>query len=136
MPAKKYTHKSGCPVVFFTDVFGDKWSLLILRDIFFAGRKHYNDFLLAGEGIATNILADRLSKLEQLGLLNKEEDPENRRKYLYSPTEKALDLIPLFIEMILWSARYDEGTEVPPKLLRRFQNQRAAVVQETRSLFL
>ena len=135
MPAKKYTQASGCPVVFFADAFGDKWSLLILRDLFFAGRRHYNDFLGAGEGIATNILADRLSKLEQLGLLKKETDPQNRRQTIYSPTAKALDLVPLFAEIILWSARHDDRTEVPPKLLQRLKTEREAVIAEIRGQF-
>ena len=135
MPGKKYTQTSGCPVVFFADAFGDRWSLLILRDLFFAGRKHYNDFLRAGEGIATNILADRLAKLEQLDLLKKEPDPQNRRQFVYSPTEKALDLIPLFVEIILWSARHDDGTEVPSKLLLRLKTERQAVIDETRGQF-
>ena len=135
MAKKKYAARSGCPVVFFVDVFGDKWSLLILRDVLFWQRKHYSEFLQAGEGIATNILADRLDKLEQLGLLKKAPDQQNLRQYLYSPTEKALDLIPFFIEMFCWSGKYDQQTAIPPQLLERYLEDRAAVEAEIRAQF-
>ena len=107
-----------------------------MRDVLFWQRKHYSEFLQAGEGIATNILADRLTKLERLGLLKKEIDPENQRKFIYSPTATALDLIPVFIEMFNWSARHDKGTAVPPQMAQRYLNDRDAVVAEIRRRFI
>lgn len=107
-----------------------------MRDILFFKRQYYNEFLTAGEGIATNILADRLAKLEQLGLLKKTKDPENQRKNIYLPTPKALDLIPLLIDMIVWSAQHDKGTGVPPKLFQQFKHDRSTAIAEIRNQFL
>lgn len=103
--------RSHCPINFGLEAFGDKWSLLILRDIIFRGKRTYGDFLNSEEGIATNILASRLATLEQKGILKKREDPGDARKDLYGLTEKGLDLIPLLFEMVLWSAKYDSNSE-------------------------
>jgi len=103
--------RSHCPINFGLEAFGDKWSLLILRDIIFRGKKTYGDFLKSEEGIATNILASRLATLEKDGILKKLVHPGDARKDLYVLTEKGLDLIPLLFEMILWSAKYDSKSE-------------------------
>lgn len=103
--------RSHCPVNFALEFIGDKWSLLILRDLIFRGKKTYNQFLSSEEGFATNILSTRLLELEEKGILLKSKDPEDARKSLYQLTEMGLDLIPIIFEMILWSARYDPKSE-------------------------
>ncbi len=103
--------RSHCPINFGLEAFGDKWSLLILRDIIFRGKNAYGEFLKSEEKIATNILAARLVKLEEVGILKKHNNPEDARKDIYFLTEKGLDLIPLLFEMILWSAKYDSKSE-------------------------
>jgi DNA-binding HxlR family transcriptional regulator len=108
MPANLRSH---CPINFSLEVFGDKWSLLILRDIIFRGKRRYSEFLKSDEGFATNILAARLEHLENEGILKSEADPEDARKKIFSMTEKGFDLMPLLFEMILWSAKYDPKSE-------------------------
>lgn len=105
--------RSNCPVNFGVESFGDKWSLLIIRDIVFWGKRKYGDFLNSDERIATNILAARLGQLEQEGILVKSPDPEDKRRDVYSLTEKGLDLIPLLVEIISWSGKLDEWQSVP-----------------------
>jgi len=114
---KKKPLRSHCPINFGLEAFGDKWSLLILRDIVFRGKKTYGEFLKSEEGIATNILAARLVTLEEQGILTKTPNPDDARKDLYVLTQKGLDLIPLLFEMILWSAKYDSRSEA--KRIRR-----------------
>ena len=121
---------TNCPILFALDIFGDKWSLLIMRDILIRGRKHYKEFLYAGEGISTNILADRLEKLELHGLISKRMDESNKRRYIYSPTEKGLELVPTMMELIEWSAKYDPDTDVPSWYVERLKTNREAVIQE------
>ncbi len=99
--------RSDCPINFALETFGDKWSLLILRDIIFRGKKTYGEFLKSEEGFATNILASRLVLLEKEGILRKRPNRDDARKDLYELTEKGLDLVPVLFEMILWSAKYD-----------------------------
>jgi DNA-binding HxlR family transcriptional regulator len=96
--------RSDCPVNFAVEALGDKWSLVILRDMIFWGKKTYGEFLRSDEKIATNILADRLSYLERESLISKSPDPDDKRKDIYRVTEKGLSLVPMFIEMIAWSA--------------------------------
>jgi DNA-binding HxlR family transcriptional regulator len=119
----------GCPIRYGLGLFGDRWSLLIIRDLMFLGRRSYGDFLSAGEGISTNILADRLAQLEVGGIVTKSHDPEHGKKFIYRLTEKGLDLMPVLFAIIDWSEKYDEQTAVPkkfienvrkrPKMLRR-----------------
>lgn len=109
MPIKKL--RSHCPVNFGLESFADKWSLLIVRDILFRGKKSYGEFLKSEEGFATNILASRLAHLEEQGILFRKPDTEDRRKDIYTLTEKGLDLIPMIFEMILWSSKYDPKSE-------------------------
>ena len=97
--------RSDCPVNFAVESLGDKWSLIIVRDMIFWGKKTYGDFLKSDERIATNILADRLAFLEKEGILTKSPDSSDKRKEVYSLTEKGIDLIPMLLEMIAWSAK-------------------------------
>ena len=110
MKAGKKKLRSHCPVNFGLEAFGDRWALLILRDIVFRGKRTYGEFLKSEEGFATNILASRLVHLVKEGILRREGHADGR-KDTYSLTEKGLDLIPLLFEMTLWSAKYDSRSE-------------------------
>jgi DNA-binding HxlR family transcriptional regulator len=103
--------RSHCPVNYSLEAFGDRWALLILRDIIFRGKRTYGEFLRSEEGFATNILASRLEHLIETGILQCEGDEKDGRKEIYSITEKGLDLIPVIFEMILWSEKYDGKSE-------------------------
>lgn len=102
--------RSDCPISFALDIFGDKWSLLVIRDLAFKNKQYYVEFLKSGEGVATNILADRLNTLEMSGIIQKEKDPKHASKLIYSLTTKGKDLIPTLVDIIVWSAKYDKQT--------------------------
>jgi len=104
--------RSHCAVNYGVEIFGDRWSLLIIRDIVFVGKKTYGQFLKSEEGIATNVLASRLAFLEAQGILSKAPSSEDRRKDFYTLTEKGLDLIPIVLNIVLWSAKYDSKSYV------------------------
>ena len=109
---------AGCPIRYFSGIFGDKWSLMILRDLMFKGRRYYGEFLTAGEGISTNTLTDRLQKLQQGGLIVKQTDPAKASRVIYTLSEKGLSLMPVMLAMIDWSATHDPETEVPAGFAR------------------
>lgn len=125
--------RSRCPVTFALDQVGDKWSLLVVRDLMFQGKRTYGEFLESGEGIATNVLADRLKCLETEGLVEKIRDPENKRRYLYSLTGKGLDLAPVLLEMVRWSAKYDADTGTPKEFLDMIENDREGLIKKVRA---
>ena len=100
-------HRSGCPINLSLEVFGDKWSLLILRDMMFGGRRHYRDLLLGSqEGISSNILADRLKSLMALGMLTRADDPSHKQKGIYSLTEMAIGLVPIMAHLGAWGSKW------------------------------
>ena len=111
---------------------GDRWSLLIIRDLMFRGFRTYRELLESEEGIATNILADRLRRLEQCGIISIEQDTTDRRKLFYRLTAKGMDLAPVLVELILWGARY-EDTAAPPALLRKMEKNRAEFLSDLRA---
>ena len=92
-----------------------------MRDLIFKGKTRFQDFSSCEEGIATNVLTDRLRKLEEHGIISRKGDPTNARQILYAPTAKGLDLIPVMLEIVRWSGRYDPKTEAPPEFLRRLE---------------
>lgn len=128
-------NRSSCPISFALDLFGDRWSLLILRDIIFKDKKSYNDFLASEEGISTNILAERLERLKNDGFIRGQIDKSDKKKTLYAPTDKALDLIPMILEIIEWSAKYDSNTGAPKEFLRELKKDRKQLAQMVRSKF-
>ena len=130
MELMKRLYRSHCPIVYALDIFGDKWSLLVLRDVLFMGKRYYHQFLASEEGISTNILANRLRRLEGEGLIVKLRDPKHRRQYIYTPTQKSLDLLPAILEIIRWSAKYDEQTAAPRSFVRRLRNDREGLMRE------
>jgi DNA-binding HxlR family transcriptional regulator len=103
---KRIIRRSGCPISSTLDILGDKWALLIIRDLMFKGKKTYGEFLRSEEKIATNILADRLLILEKNGIVEKRAFPGNKVKNLYRLTPKGIDLMPTLLEMILWGDKY------------------------------
>ena len=105
---KKISFRSDCPISTTLDILGDKWSLLIVRDLVFKGKNTYGDFLNGGEGITTSVLADKLVLLESGGIISKEPHPESKAKILYTLTQKGIDLIPALVEIISWSEKYHE----------------------------
>lgn len=100
--------RSGCPLNASVEMLGDRWSLLIIRDMIVRGSRTYKEFLGSYEGIATNILADRLRKLEAYGIITTERDPSDGRKLIYSLTAKGIDLAPVLTEMVLWAAAHEK----------------------------
>lgn len=131
----KNERRSDCPMSFALDVIGDRWSLLVLRDIVLWGKKHYEEFAASDEGISTNILADRLKQLECAGLIKKQQDKENLRRNIYTPTEKALDLLPMMLEMVLWSVKYDRDTGAPPEIIDLIRSDRDGYIRCVRERF-
>lgn len=103
---KNTKKRSDCPISCTLDVFGDKWSFLIIRDLLFAKECTYGDFLKSAEGIATNILAARLVTLEENKVIQKLEHPSSKAKVLYKLTRKGIDLLPVLIEIHLWFEKY------------------------------
>ena len=132
----KETLRSHCAVNYGVEILGDRWSLLIVRDIVFTGKKTYGQFLKSEEGIATNVLASRLAFMEEQGILSKNPNPEDRRKDIYQLTEKGLDLITILLNIILWSAKYDSQSYVRPgsKLFEQLNQSPAQMAEEVKSL--
>jgi len=124
------TRRSDCSVSYALDYIGDKWTLLVLRDLLFNGKRHFRDFLASGENIASNILTQRLKQLVAAELVLRRPDPESRRSVIYEPTAKAMDLIPALLELMRWSGKYDPQTRMTAKLARRIEEDRDAVVAE------
>ena len=127
-------HRSECPVVFALDLFGDRWTLLIVRDLIFAGKTQYRDFLNSTEGISTNILAERLKRLERCGIVTRERDEQNLTRYHYRLTDKGLDLLPALLDLILWAADH-EGAAPGSKYIKRLRRDRRGVEREMRRRF-
>jgi len=124
--------RSDCPINFAVEVLGDRWSLMILRDIVFWGKRTYGAFLGSGESIATNILASRLRHLEEEGLIERSADEHDRRKDRYDLTENGIALIPTLVELTCWSARNERwralakgGTEAQHRFVASVMNVRA-----------
>lgn len=105
-------HRSGCPINLTLEMIGDRWSLIVIRDIMFGNRRHYRELLnRSEEGIASNILADRLKRLVAGGLLSKRDDPSHQQKAIYSLTEPSIQLVPLLVEMGAWGRRHAPASE-------------------------
>jgi DNA-binding HxlR family transcriptional regulator len=121
--------RSHCPISYALDVFGDKWTLLIVRDLMFKGKRRYKEFADSQERIATNILADRLAKLEAEGLVTRAVDPHSARQRVYELTEAGLALAPILIEMILWSAKHDPESAAPGAFVRDARRNRARLMR-------
>jgi len=114
----KQKRRSDCPINFALELFGDRWTFLIIRDLMFKGKHYYGEFLQSEEKIATNILANRLTLLKECGIISRAVDKHHKSKKIYKLTRKGIDLLPVLTEVILWSAKYDELTAVDAKFVR------------------
>jgi DNA-binding HxlR family transcriptional regulator len=129
----KNERRSDCPINYALESFGDLWSLLIVRDIVYFGKRSYGEFLESDEGIATNILAARLEQMEAKGILHKRPHPFDRRKELYELSEKGLDLIPILLELANWGAHHDPQTGAPLEWIALVNADKAAITQRIRA---
>jgi len=127
--------RSNCPINFAVETFGDKWTLLVISDLMFKGKRHYSDFLASDEKISTNILADRLQKLDDNGVVSKSTDPDNASKFIYSLTEKGQALLPSMVEMTAWSAQYDSLTNTPAEFLNTYNENKDALIKMFKAQF-
>lgn len=123
--------RSGCPVSVFLETLGDRWSLLIIRDLMVRGFRTFREFEESGEGISTNILADRLRKLEVCGIILSKVAEGDRRRVNYRLTEKGIDLAPVLLELLIWGARH-EKTKAPCALITKMEKNREEVLAEVR----
>jgi DNA-binding HxlR family transcriptional regulator len=122
--------RSECPLNASVEMLGDRWSLLIIRDMMLRGFRSYKEFLECYEGIATNILADRLRKLIANGIITAAPDPSDGRRLIYSLTAKGIDLAPVLTEMVLWAAAHeDTGNQA---LVRQMQNDKGKFLDAIR----
>ena len=128
---RKSKRRSGCPVSIALDGLGDKWSLLIVRDLMIRGYRTFREFQASGEGIATNILADRLRRLESRGIICAEAEESDARKVNYRLTDKGIDLAPVLLELLIWSARHEQ-TGTPCSVIEEMARHREALLAEVR----
>jgi DNA-binding HxlR family transcriptional regulator len=128
MPSSK--KRSDCPISSSLDVWGDKWSLLIVRDLMFKKQSTYGEFLKSDEKIATNILASRLLMLEENGIISKQDHPDSKAKVLYKLTEKGIHLLPLLIEINLWAEKYSEIPESQKMILNAVKKDKVGFIEE------
>ena len=123
--------RSGCPLNASVEMLGDRWSLLIIRDMMLGGARSYKEFLECYEGIATNILADRLRKLMACGIITTQEDPSDGRKRMYLLTAKGIDLAPVLTEMVLWASAYEEtGNQALVRQMRKHKEKFLAGIRQ------
>ncbi len=125
---KEVKRKSDCPINFGLEIFGDRWTFLIVRDIMFKGKHYYGDFVQSEEKIATNLLADRLSMLEKEGVISKSKDDNHKQKIVYKLTRKGIDLMPVLVEIIMWSAKYDKQSAVDKSFVKAVKKDKAGLI--------
>jgi DNA-binding HxlR family transcriptional regulator len=133
MPPRSY-----CPINLGLEVFGDAWTLLVLRDMMFAGKRHFRELLQSDEGISSNILADRLKMLVERGVLTKREDPTHKQKAIYSLTERGIALLPVLVQIGAWSrANLPDIKRADPRAVeinRSLADDRAAMTRKLAEL--
>lgn len=125
--------RSSCPVSCALDILGDRWTLLVVRDIIFKQKRHFGDFLTSPEKIASNILSDRLKKLEDCDIILRRPDPANARRIIYTLTEKGFDLVPAILELLRWGVKHDPASDAHENLIQRLEQDRAGLMAEIRS---
>jgi len=132
MPKKRIPERrSGCPLNASVEMLGDRWSLLIIRDMMLLGSRTFKEFLGSYEGIATNILADRLRKLQAHGIIAAKGDPSDGRKSFYTLTAKGLDLAPVLTEMVLWAAAHEKTeNQALVRLMRKNKQEFLAQIRQ------
>lgn len=131
---KEITSRSACPISYSLDLFGDKWTLLILRDIILDGKSSFTEFMSSTEKIASNILVDRLQVLHKEGFLTKQVSELNKSKFIYTLNDRAIDLIPVIIDLIEWGAKYNPTGE-PKLILNKLGKNKAKTILELQKKF-
>jgi len=124
---------SGCPIDYALDLFGDRWTLLVIRDLLFVGKRHFKELMESPERIASNILTARLKKLEARGLIERSADPDNRKQVIYTLTDKGRDLAPVLVELVRWSGRHDPNSPVPKAVVARFARDNEQLLADLRA---
>lgn len=124
--------RSRCPINAALETLGDAWSLLVVRDLMLKGRTTFKAFLEAEEGIASNVLADRLRRLLDAGVVERRPDPSDGRRSIYRLTEAGIDLAPVLVDLVVWGARHAR-TAAPPAVVRRMERDRERVIAELRA---
>lgn len=125
--------RSSCPISCALEMLGDRWTLLVIRDIMFKRKQYFRDFRTSPEKIASNILSDRLKKLEGYDIVLRQRDPENARRVIYTLTEKGFDLVPTILELLRWGAKHDAASEAHESLIQRFEQNPEGLMAEIRS---
>lgn len=126
---KRAKGKSHCPINYGLEAFGDPWSLLIVRDIVYFGKHTFKEFLASEEAIAPSVLSARLTQLEDAGILRGTPDPADRRRVSYQLTEDGLRLIPILVEIAIWSAGVDPETEAPMDWIEHLAGNRPEMIE-------
>ncbi len=130
--AMKQDTRSTCPISTALEIVGDRWTLLVIRDLMFAGKRHFREFLQSEEAVSTNVLADRLQALVKSGIVKKTGDPSHAQKAIYSLTEKGLELLPVVVAISAWTQKHYPKTRRPeavklvqggPKLMKQLEQQ-------------
>ena len=131
---KEVQHRSDCPIAYSLDFIGDKWVLLILRDLVFTNKTSYGEFLASEEKIATNILADRLTMLEKNGFITSTVSAEKKNKFDYLLTEKGIDLLPVISELLIWGSKYNPAGA--PTILQQLARDKQGTIKTYRNKLL
>ncbi|MDC0117912.1 helix-turn-helix transcriptional regulator [bacterium] len=127
---KNSKRKSDCPINFGLELFGDRWTFLIVRDLMFKGKHYFGEFVNSEEKIATNLLSDRLSMLESENMIFRSKDKNHKQKIIYKLTKKGIDLMPVLIEIIMWSALYDEKSAVDMNFVKMVNEDKEGLIKE------
>jgi Predicted transcriptional regulators len=125
---KKDKLRSDCPINYALEHLGDKWTLLVIRDLVFDKKQFYKEFLSSKEGIATNILSDRLKRLENLNIIESKVYEKQRTQKIYSLTKKGIDLTPILIELIYWSAKHQKGLNISAEFITQLEKDKTGVI--------
>ena len=126
---RKIKKRSDCPISYSLDLLGDKWTMLILRDMGLNDKHFYKDFLEAGEGVATNVLADRLKMLETYGIIKSEQYQALKTKKYYTLTEKGIELLPVIVDLWAWGAKHDPETTVSKEELHHRLSKKDEIIE-------
>ncbi len=129
---RRSNNKSSCPINRTLERFGDAWSLLIVRDLMLWGKDTYGEYLESGEQISPSVLADRLERLEEAGILASRPSPDDKRKVIYSLTERGIDLVPLIYELANWGVHHTEDPRIPESCLDALNRDRDEVLNAWR----
>jgi len=124
---------SGCPIDYALEFFGDRWTLLVIRDLLFGGKRHFKELMGSPERIASNILTARLKKLEERGLIERRPNPDNRKQVIYTLTDKGRDLTPVLVEMVRWGGRHDPNSLCPKSVVTHFTRDNERLLADMRA---